>query len=328
MPLRPPVIALVQNRRTALMAREAEAFEALTREWRRLEDAIESDLEVVARDIAEMQVDNRRIDALALLGLASFTRLLARLREAGRRFGQNAAGLIRQDQAAFIRAGLTDAADALALYDVAVSPLPPSLSGVTPGLASNGATIESLTATSWEVGARNLLSRAIELGVRGLAASALLTGLRDALALGLQHTLTVTRSETWTAYRGAQDAQYRDSGVVRAYRRLSRRDANTCIGCLAADGWIYPEGDDFESHPNCRCVKVPILVGREAPEYPTGAEWLASQTDARQRAILGPGRYRLYKQGKPFGDFAKVSFEGGHYTSVRPTPIYELERYP
>lgn len=320
-PNAPPVILLIQARRQALMRREGAAFEDLTRAWARLESAIDGDLERLARTLAEARADNRRIDTAFLLALPAFVRLLAQLRQAGAHFGSEAAGRITQEQAAYALAGPQDAAAALALMGLAraqIGPLVPvARLPHLPGVATSGATIDVFTAQSWQYGAQNLMASALHPTVTPAA-------LRGALALGLQHALTVARTESWATYRSAQDAQYRSSGMVRAYRRLSRRDGNTCVGCLAADGWVYPEGDDFETHPNCRCVKVPIVTGQEAPAFPSGAEWLATQNAATQRRILGPGRYDKWRQGQAFGDFARVRHEDGHYTTIGPTPIRDL----
>jgi hypothetical protein len=324
-PKTPPVILHVQARRQALMAQEGAAFEDLTRAWVRLEDAVDGDLERLARDLSQARADHRRIDSAYLLGLSSFVQLYARLRQAGAQFGANAAGRITQMQAAFAQAGPQDAAAALALLGVQQAqigpPVPVSALPRPPGVATSGAPIDTFTGQSWRYGAQNLLASALR---PALSAAALSAALRTSLALGLQHTLTVARTESWATYRSAQDVQYQASGVVRAYRRLSRRDRSVCVGCLAADGWIYPEGDDFESHPNCRCVKVPIVAGKPNAEFPSGREWFEAQDAETQRMMLGSGRYDKWRQGQAFGDFARVRHEDGHYTTIGPTPIRDL----
>ncbi|MEI6180243.1 MAG: hypothetical protein WCP31_05780 [Chloroflexales bacterium] len=44
---------------------------------------------------------------------------------------------------------------------------------------------------------------------------------------------------------------------------------------------------------------VPVLRDRETPPRETGAAWFAKQDEATQRAMLGPGKQKLYAEGTP-----------------------------
>ena len=91
---------------------------------------------------------------------------------------------------------------------------------------------------------------------------------------------------------------YRSSNVVVGYRRLASHDDRTCSACLMADGRVYPLGESFDQHPNCRCVALPIIRNVAPIEYQTGQEWFREQPEATQRTILGKGRYEAWRDGR------------------------------
>ena len=125
---------------------------------------------------------------------------------------------------------------------------------------------------------------------------------RQAVRLGLGTSFTrmqtIARTEMLRAAREATLQSYRASNVVTAYRRLSARDRRTCAACLFADGNIYPLGESFDQHPNCRCVATPILRGLPPIEWQTGQQWFTRQPEGTQLAILGRGRYDLWRRGE------------------------------
>jgi SPP1 gp7 family putative phage head morphogenesis protein len=150
--------------------------------------------------------------------------------------------------------------------------------------------------------------------------------MQDGLAGGLDKALTIARTEQLRVYRAASQEQYRASGVVTGYRRLSAHDDRVCAGCLAADGEELSSDVDFEAHPNCRCTLVPICAGVEPPQWTAGGDWFEEQDEETQRNILGPGRYELWQNGgvSDFRQFAtRVQNEtwGG---AVVPTPVGAL----
>ena len=152
---------------------------------------------------------------------------------------------------------------------------------------------------------------------------------RQAVRLGLGTSFTrmqtIARTEMLRAAREATLQSYRASNVVTAYRRLSARDRRTCAACLFADGNIYPLGESFDQHPNCRCVATPILRGLPPIEWQTGQEWFRSQPEVTQLAILGRGRYDLWRRGEAsLDDMVSRDWSDTWGGSLRTTRVRDL----
>ena len=123
--------------------------------------------------------------------------------------------------------------------------------------------------------------------------------IRDALGGDLNRALTIARTEQMRAYRSASLRNYQaNSDILRGWQWRATSSRRTCPVCLAMDGTEHGLDDPFASHQCCRCCPVPLLRDRETPPRETGAEWFANQDAATQRAMLGPGKHDLYKQGK------------------------------
>lgn len=91
---------------------------------------------------------------------------------------------------------------------------------------------------------------------------------------------------------------------------------HNCAACLAMDGSLHDLSETLDSHVQCRCAPVPVtkswadILGplgidtSDIPDasivnsdYETGAQWLDSQDEATQRAILGNAKYDAYTNG-------------------------------
>lgn len=115
-------------------------------------------------------------------------------------------------------------------------------------------------------------------------------------------------------------AVYRENeDIFQGYQRLETLDPRTCLVCGVLDGKVYKrlEDDPGVVHLRCRGLAVPILKGWEGlgiterasvdgvvPGTTNYEEWLKNQSVERQKDILGPSRYELYKNGAPLGSFA------------------------
>lgn len=145
--------------------------------------------------------------------------------------------------------------------------------------------------------------------VRGMASVA-----TDAPRRSLE---TIARTEILRAAREVQRADYESSSIVMGYQRQAAQDARVCVGCLALSGKIYSTMEIMPSHPNCRCVMVPIipsddyLFGNATDPKPvlralSPEQMLAGLSDEEQLTILGPKRYKLYKDGVSLLDMVTV----------------------
>lgn len=120
--------------------------------------------------------------------------------------------------------------------------------------------------------------------------------------------LAISRTETLRAYREASDDSYRQAKVVQSWIWHATLDERTCPSCIAQHGSEHPLGEPMETHPNCRCAKVPRTPSWEdlgfrgfpdrRPVVTPGVELFERLSERQQRAILGPTRYRLYTDGR------------------------------
>lgn len=131
--------------------------------------------------------------------------------------------------------------------------------------------------------------------------------------------------------------------VIKGREWLATLDTRTCLECAARDGKAWdmegrPIGEHSipyappPKHRNCRCVLTPVLrsweelgiYGFEDFDEGTRAsmdgqvsgsmtfeDWFETLDAARQEAILGKGRYELYKSGKiSFSDLVDQNGRG------------------
>ena len=123
--------------------------------------------------------------------------------------------------------------------------------------------------------------------------------IQDALGGNLNRALTIARTEQMRAYRNASLQTYQaNSELLRGWRWLASPSRRTCPVCLAMDGTEHPLDAPFASHIRCRCTPVPILRDAPPSARKTGAEWFAEQDEATQREMIGPGKQKLYAEGK------------------------------
>jgi SPP1 gp7 family putative phage head morphogenesis protein len=120
---------------------------------------------------------------------------------------------------------------------------------------------------------------------------------------GAAAAMTIVRTETNRAYREASRKFYADTPAVIGWRWVAALDLRTCPICWAMHGQVFKTRTKFGTHPNCRCTMVPVFRGD--PKVPTGGEIFAGLTEAEQRAILGPKKLELWKQGAGLTDFVE-----------------------
>lgn len=127
---------------------------------------------------------------------------------------------------------------------------------------------------------------------------------------------TIARTEMLRAAREAQRTIYADNDVM-FYQRVATQDARVCLGCLALSGTIHPTSDLMPSHPNCRCVMVPMVPGVATIDHATILQGL---DEDEKRTIFGAKRWELYNNGTPIADMVGVrnNAEWGPSTYIVP----------
>jgi hypothetical protein len=134
--------------------------------------------------------------------------------------------------------------------------------------------------------------------------------------------MTITRIEVIRAHRSASHDLMRQSPLVVGWTRHAHRDPSTCPVCSAMHGSVHPKTETLYSHRQCRCTMVPRTASWEQlgfrgipdrqPTIPTGAAPFARLSAGEQRAILGPTRYRLCRDGAlDLRDLVRPTSAGG-----------------
>lgn len=128
---------------------------------------------------------------------------------------------------------------------------------------------------------------------------------------------TIARTEMIRSAREGQRYLYETNPAVVGYQRQATQDGRVCIACLALSGKKYPTSEIMPSHPNCRCVMLPITLSAEyilgestdpGLNYPAiGPDALLSgMSEGEKLQIMGPSRYALYQQGVPLEKMVNV----------------------
>jgi SPP1 gp7 family putative phage head morphogenesis protein len=146
----------------------------------------------------------------------------------------------------------------------------------------------------------------------GLGKNPMQTGreLRQAASISSIKAQTIARTETIRAYRETQHLSLNENDdVLEGWVWTASKSERSCASCLAMDGTFHKLEERMNSHPNCRCVAVPLTKGIEQVTGrkglgetrvelgETGTEWFKKQGTEAQDFILGPKGGRAYRKG-------------------------------
>ncbi len=306
----------IERQRRLAIRRDAGSVRALARGFRDVKRTVRGNLAVLLDDIDEARAAGVTVDARWLARQRSYATLVAEARGSVVAFaldGQRTARAARKAAVADAEANV-HRLSALALGDAQREtefrrPL---------GSLDRATAAEILGRPySGPVGAVFLdvvdehsrrLTQALLAGVTtGRATRLIAEDVRIASGMTLSRVATIARSEATRAGRDAQLAVMRDAaGTVSGWTWHAARTA--CASCQAQHGSFHAVGDLMETHPNCRCVMVPRVpswrelgfagIADTQPPIETGAERFAAFTEDEQLAILGPGKFEAYRDGR------------------------------
>jgi hypothetical protein len=206
------------------------------------------------------------------LGHPATLRYLDGLARGVAHFGARLAGLARQAQAfALALAGLGATVGAFA-------------HGIGPGHLADGTPLDALGAryASEAVAATRKALLLPTIGHRAL---------QQAIEPVKDRALLVGRQEVYRAYRAGALAGLREARLVAGWYWRASLGPRCCPVCIALHGSFHPLDEGFASHAGCRCIPVP------GSQRVSGVDWFAAQDEDTQRAILGPGKFRLFQSG-------------------------------
>jgi hypothetical protein len=124
--------------------------------------------------------------------------------------------------------------------------------------------------------------------------------IQDAFGAGLTDALRQVRTVQLYSYREANRATYMaNADVVEGWIWSAHLgDSRTCMSCVAMHGTEHPLTEALNDHYNGRCAMIPMVKGWDNPITETGQEWFEKQPEAKQRAMMGPGKLAAWQEGK------------------------------
>ena len=273
------------------------------------------------------------ITRTAIFRQERYQRLVAQMRDEISMYAEWADEFVEGNQLNLGKLGVDHAAEAMQLSlmegevtAIVFDRLPVSAVETMVGIAGDGGPVHSLLAQAYPMAVEEMTEALIKNTLLGVNPRQTAREMMDGTAAGLNHSLTVARTEQLRVYREAGRQQYETSGLVEGYRRLCAKNVNTCAICLGLDGEVYPTEELMHVHPNDRCSMVPIVEGMPPIEWETGEEWLRKQDPELQEQIMGKGAHELWDAGDiELSDLAtKVDHEIWG-PSLQRTPLKDLQ---
>lgn len=290
-----------------LLALDQQTLIDMGRQWLRVEEALEGQISALAMEAAEAKASGQAITVTNMFKRERYQRLLDQVRQQIDQYNDYVDDLVTGNRRKLAKMGSDQAAELIQMSlleggETAVAAsfdrLPVTAIENIVATAGPGGPVHTLLADAYPMAVDHMTDTLIQNTVMGINPRQTASDMLDGAAEGLNHALTVARTEQIRAYREATRQQYEISGIVQQYKRLAAKNSRTCPLCLALDGEVYPTEDLMNVHPNDRCTMVPVVDGMPEVTWETGSEWFAKQDPDVQKEILGPKAYDLYDEGR------------------------------
>lgn len=191
--------------------------------------------------------------------------------------------------------------------------------------------------------AKDRVARAVNIGlVRGDDIGTMSRAVRRQLVITKSQAESVTRTAVTHVSAQAREETYDENDdVVKGVKWVSTLDSRTSNVCKSLDGKVFKvdEGPRPPAHFNCRSTTTPILksweelgikardlspatrasMNGQVPADQTYQDWLEEQPASVQDAALGPGRAKLFREGK-------ITVDELVDENLRPLSLEELRR--
>ena len=326
------VIQRMRRHKLDLLARDGDTMLHMGNRWLMLENAVEANIQILALDALEAAEAGEAVSLSAIFKRERYQKLVAQIRDELADYNEWADEFITQNQRNLGKLGIEHAADALqgtltegGQAGMFFDKLPVSAIENMVGIAGDGGPLQVLLEQAYPTAVDRMTDVLIKNTALGINPRLTAREMIEGTAEALNHSLTVARTEQLRVYREASRQQYKSSGLVTEYKRLSAKNANTCAVCLALDGEVYPTDELMHVHPNCRCTMVPVVEGMPAIEWETGEEWLKKQDPEIREQILGKGASEMLDAGDiELKDLATKTEHETWGPSLQRTPLSEL----
>lgn len=297
------------RQRRALLRADRELAVALASRFGESRRRLRSLVSALAREISTARAAHETVDALWLVRSHAFRQLAPLTQVEIQSFAYEAERLVARAQLSALARASADARELVAVVR-RVEPAAPFLADLVAALsdpARPGRLLGRLPGAAAER-MRASLMRAV---ARGAGAREFTGTAVDALDLALTHALSVARTEHMAAYReGARRAFIADKENVWGWQWVAELSSSTCVVCWGMHGTIHDVEESLDSHWNCRCQAVPLVLG-VSETVQTGEELFEHLSAEEKRKILGDAGFEAYKAGSvKLSDFVGVHRTG------------------
>lgn len=295
--------------REQLVRQEDAALREMARHWARIEKDLMDQFRLLDQEVREMRERGEIVPNQAIYNLQRYQQMMAQVMQELQKYDEDTVNIITAHQKESFTLGL-DSAVATIMDTRPSDPMWNRIGAdaaeVAAGFAGNGAPLGQLLQRDYGDIGMKVVDALVDGLALGKGAFATAKDMRDAMGMEYNRSVRIARTEINRAYRIANAMQYERSGVVTKVLRLCAKQANTCLACLEMDGEECPRGI-VNDHPNGRCTSVAVTIGGHYPQWQKGSDWLMQQDEATQRAIMGDGRYEMWKKdGIPLRDMVRM----------------------
>lgn len=296
----PAIIQYMQQRKQLLLSADSRMQELFAARWRDIEAALETRIMVLAEELAQMEAAGDVISQSTLFRMARYQTLLAQTQVEIDQLVAEADRTISSQQRTLARQGIDDATTAVRAQTIraGVTALPIAAVENMIGVASDGSPLALLLREAHPAAAARMTDVLLTNTALGVNPRQTAREMQQATRAGLDRMLTIARTEQLRVYRQASIDTFKATGLVPRFKRLATRDRRTCLQCLVLDGKTYALDEIMPTHPNCRCVPVPVVTGAPALRWQIGRDWLTEQPAEVQREIMGAARYEAWAAGE------------------------------
>lgn len=292
--------------RAALLRRERKSSLELLRRYGVVWTRLQNQIERLTRDIEKAQANGETVSENWLYRQDRYKALINQLSREIHKFAGEADKTITGEQKEAIRQAVRHAStlmDAAVGNDPAITGnfnrLPVSAVESLAGFAGNGSPLRDLLNKLGPDTARRVTDSLVDGIARGHGSKKIASGIKEALGGNAARALTIARTETLRAYREASRETYKaNADVVEGWQWRSSRNVGTCPVCWAMDGTMHSLDDPFGTHPNCRCVQIPVTeFTPQKQRDDKGIKAFDGLPDEDKARILGPVKFQAYQSG-------------------------------
>lgn len=328
-PAEPEAIRLARIFREAINADlDAQVYE-MSERWVQLESNLTGQINALVYEIDEAKRLGNVVNESSIRQLARYKELRDQVHEEIARYNGVAERLITDKQRIYGQRGLDNAANVIeASYEGRIGAffnrLPVDAIETMVGYLGDGTPLNRVLQEnfpgSWQQ-ATDALFDGISLG---LGPRRVAQNMVDGLGWGLNKSTVIARTEQLRAYRQSSVMQYRESGVVRGFKRLVNK-GSACMACLLSDGEYFEVREDFTDHPSGACACVPVLTDMPERQWESGEDYFMRLSPEQQRARMGAQFYQEWKDGQfKLSDLRSTAHSDVWGDSPKVTPLKEL----